>query len=89
MALGSEIKKTRPALVISPDELNKHLATVIVAPITSTVRKWPFRLACKLKRKASSIALDQIRTVDSVRLSRKITTLDPSPALAILREMFA
>jgi mRNA interferase MazF len=87
--VGSEINKRRPCLIISPDETHEHLRTVIAAPITSTIRPWPTRLTIKLQRQSSSIALDQIRAIDRVRLIKKITAIDPEPALEILREMFA
>jgi mRNA interferase MazF len=86
--LGSEINKRRPCLIVSPDETNEHLRTVIAAPITSTIRPWPTRLTIKLQRKNSSVALDQIRAIDRARLIKKITVIDPEPALAVLREMF-
>ena len=87
--VGREIRKTRPALVVSPDEMNQTLGTVVLAPITSTVRDFPTRYTIRLQRKTASIALDQIRTVSVERLLKKMTTIDPRPALAILREMFA
>jgi mRNA interferase MazF len=86
--LGSEINKRRPCLIVSPDETNEHLHTVIAAPITSTIRPWPTRLTIKLQRQNSSVALDQIRAIDRARLLKKITAIEPEPALAILREMF-
>ena len=88
-AVGREIKKTRPALVVSPDEMNHALGTVVLAPITSTVRDFPTRYAIRLQRRTASVALDQIRTVSVERLLAKMTTIDPQPALVILREMFA
>jgi len=69
--------------------MNAHLGTVVAAPITSTIRVWPSRVAVTLQRKKSSIALDQIRTIDGSRLIRKMTHIDPEPALGVLREMFA
>ena len=87
--VGREIRKTRPALVVSPDEMNRALGTVVLAPITSTVRDFPTRYAIRLRSKAASVALDQIRTVSKERLLKKMTAIDPKPALAILREMFA
>ena len=87
--VGREIKKTRPALVVSPDEMNQALGTVVLAPITSTVRHFPTRYTIRLQRKIASVALDRIRTVSAERLLTKMTTVDPRPALAILREMFA
>ena len=86
--LGGEINKRRPCLIVSPNEANEHLLTVIAAPITSTIRPWPTRLTIKLQKQSSSIALDQIRAVDKKRLIKKMTAIDLEPALAILREMF-
>lgn len=87
--VGREIRKTRPALVVSPDEMNLALGTVVLAPITSTIRDFPTRYTIRLQRKTASVALDQIRTVSVERLLKKMTTVDPRPALVILREMFA
>jgi mRNA interferase MazF len=87
--VGREIRKTRPALVVSPDEMNQALGTVVLAPITSTVRDFPTRYMIRLQRKTASVALDQIRTVSVERLLKKMATVDPRPALAILREIFA
>ncbi|MGB7395995.1 MAG: type II toxin-antitoxin system PemK/MazF family toxin [Pricia sp.] len=72
---GSEIKKTRPCLVISPNLANKHLNTVLVAPLTSTLRKFPMRIDVSVKKKKGQIALDQIRCVDKIRISERIATL--------------
>jgi mRNA interferase MazF len=74
--MGAEMQKIRPAMVISPDELNRHLATVIVAPITSTLRGYPYRVKCRLQNKPGSIALDQLRAVDKSRLLKRITRID-------------
>ena len=87
--VGREIRKTRPALVVSPDEMNQSLGTVVLAPITSTIRDFPTRYTIRLQRKTASVALDQIRTVSLERLLKKMATVDPRPALAILREIFA
>lgn len=88
---GREIKKTRPCLVISPDELNAHLQTVVVAPLTSSGKPYPFRVPCQFERKSGLIVLDQIRTVDRERLLRRLGALK-SPVLesvlGALREMF-
>lgn len=73
--VGREIKKTRPCVVISPNEMNGPLATVLIAPLTSTVKSYPFRINCIIKDKPGSIALDQIRCVDKTRLGKKILTL--------------
>lgn len=87
--IGKEISKKRPCLIVSPDDMNAHLGTVIAAPITSTLRDWPTRITIKLQRQNSSVALDQIRMIDNTRLLKKITAIDAEPALAVLREMFA
>lgn len=72
---GSEIAKIRPAVIISPDELNQHLRTVIIAPLTSTIRNYPFRMKVMVDNKMGEIALDQLRTVDKSRLKGKLTAL--------------
>jgi mRNA interferase MazF len=90
--LGHEIKKMRPCLVISPDEMNHHISTVIVAPMTTKGRAYPTRVPCKLKGKSGQIVLDQLRTVDSVRLTKKLGRISKrtgSEVLAVLQEMFA
>lgn len=89
---GSEIRKRRPCVVVSPNELNAHLRTYIVAPLTTGGHRYPFRVSCRFQGKAGYIVLDQIRTVDSERLIQSLGRLGPSPldaALRILREMFA
>ena len=89
---GSEIKKTRPCIVVSPDEMNPYLETVIVAPITSTVKHRPFRVECKIKNKNSSILLDQIRSIDKSRLGAKIGVTTPKTSheiVTILQEIFS
>src|SRR3954471_4710332 len=89
--IGSEIKKTRPCLIVSPDAINKYLDTIIAAPLTSTIRSYPTRINCTLQRKKGEAALDQIRSVDKTRLIRKIGTLDNATSKAIcelLQEMF-
>lgn len=70
--VGSEVQKTRPCLIISPDEMNDHLHTVQVAPLTSTTREYPWRVPIKFQGKNGMVALDQIRTVDKARLVRKV-----------------
>ncbi|VGO21044.1 Endoribonuclease MazF [Pontiella sulfatireligans] len=89
---GHEIKKTRPCLVISPDEMNKHIGTVIIAPMTSKQRHYPTRVNCTFQGKQGQIVLDQIRTVDKTRLVRKLGVVSPSAqnkTLDTLAEMFA
>ena len=90
--VGSEIKKTRPCLVISPNEMNAHIATVIVAPMTTKGQPYPTRVSCRFRRKQGQVALDQIRTVDKSRLVRRLGTVDEATkdsVLRILGEMFA
>ena len=91
-AVGSEIQKTRPCLVISPDEMNDHIATVIVAPMTTKGRDYPSRVNCQFQEKDGQVVLDQIRTVDKLRLVKKLGKIDTSTqreVLAVLAEMFA
>ena len=89
---GHEIQKTRPCLIISPDEMNRHIDTVIIAPMTTRVRAYPTRVQVRFKRKSGQIVLDQIRTVDRGRLVKRLGKLDGATAdkvLALLAEMFA
>ena len=89
---GSEIRKTRPCLIISPDEMNKHIRTVIVAPMTSTIKKYPTRIITTFQGKKGEIVLDQIRTVDKSRLVKKLGSISPAAedkVLTVLQEMFA
>ncbi len=91
-AQGSEIKKTRPCLVISPDEMNRHIRTVIVAPMTTTVRDYPTRVTVEFQGKKGQIVLDQIRTVDKKRLTKKLGEISSSAreeVTTVLQEMFA
>ena len=90
--LGSEIRKTRPCVVISPDELNHHLRTVIVAPMTTGGHAYPWRIACRFQNRSGFVALDQLRTVDSERLVRRLGRLSIGTTTAVLetlQEMFA
>src|SRR3977135_1604785 len=80
---GAEIKKTRPAVIISPDTINIHLQTVIVAPLTSTVKGYPSRIATSFDNKGGEIMLDQIRAVDKGRLKKKVGELDTKEARAV------
>ncbi|MEX0719637.1 MAG: type II toxin-antitoxin system PemK/MazF family toxin [Balneolaceae bacterium] len=89
---GSEIKKSRPCLIISPNEMNRHIQTVIIAPMTSVIRKYPTRVTTKFQRKQGQIVLDQIRTIDKQRLIKKLGKLNSSveeKILNVLQEMFA
>src|SRR4051812_34216257 len=74
--VGSEIKKTRPCLIVSPDEMNRHINTVIVAPMTTKGTSYPTRVICKFKGKHGQIVLDQLRTVDRIRLVKKLGTIN-------------
>jgi mRNA interferase MazF len=90
--LGSDIQKTRPCVVVSPDELNAHLRTVIVAPMTIAGRAYPWRIRCRFQRRSGYVVLDQLRTVDRERLVKHLGTL-PAEAMAevsgVLQELFA
>lgn len=89
---GSEIRKTRPCVVVSPDELNHHLRTVIVAPMTTAGHDYPFRPTCRFGGKDGRVALDQLRTVDRERLRKRLGSLPArtlSSVFAVLAEMFA
>jgi mRNA interferase MazF len=90
--VGSEIKKTRPCLIISPDEMNQHIRTVIVAPMTTAGKGYPTRVPCKFQDKKGQIILDQIRTVDKSRLMKKLGAIDPQTqveVIGILQRLFA
>jgi mRNA interferase MazF len=89
--VGSEIKKTRPAVIVSPNELNDHLRTVVVVPLTSG-KAYPFRIKTRVGGKDGVAAVDQIRTIDKQRLVKKIGTVKPATLKAVLdtlAEMFA
>lgn len=90
--VGGEIRKARPCLVISPDEMNRFIATVIVAPMTTKGRDYPTRVSCRFKGKEGQVVLDQIRTIDKSRLVQKLGRIDKltqEAVLSILAEMFA
>ncbi len=90
--VGSEIRKARPCLVISPDEMNRYINTIIIAPMTTTGRAYPTRIACQFQGKAGQVVLDQIRTVDQARLVRRLGRLSQATqrkVLAALSELFA
>ena len=89
---GSEIRKTRPCLVISPDELNRYLRTAIVAPMTTGGHAYPWRIACRFQNRSGFVALDQLRTVDSERFVKQLGRVSPATikeVLQALQEMFA
>jgi mRNA interferase MazF len=74
--VGSEISKSRPCLVVSPNEANKYLSTVTIIPLTSTIRNYPTRITCRFEGKSGQLAIDQIRSVDKTRLVKKIGVMD-------------
>ena len=90
--VGSEIRKTRPCVVVSPDEMNRHVHTVLVAPMTTKGKMYPTRVPCRFQGKQGFVVLDQTRCVDRARLVRRMGRLTPRQAeavLAVLAEMFA
>jgi mRNA interferase MazF len=90
--VGSEIKKTRPCLIISPDEMNRWIRTVIVAPMTTKGQSYPTRVPCEFQGKEGQVVLDQIRTVDKSRLVQKLGRIDKATqreVLVTIAEMFA
>ena len=90
--IGSEIRKTRPALVVSPDEMNLRISTVIIAPMTTKGRDYPTRVPCIFQGKSGRVVLDQLRTVDKARLVKRLGELDAPTAeivLETLAELFA
>ncbi len=90
--IGNEIQKTRPCVVVSPDEMNRYISTVIIAPMTTKGRAYPTRIICQFQGKNGQIILDQIRTVDKSRLVKKIGQIaqnEQRAVLDILAEMFA
>jgi len=90
--LGHEIRKTRPCPVISPDEMNRHIRTAIIAPMTTRGQDYPSRVPVAFQKKQGQIVIDQIRTVDKIRLIRKLGSLDKrtvEKVLGVLQEMFA
>jgi mRNA interferase MazF len=84
---GSEIQKTRPGVVVSPDELNTHLRTVIIAPVTSGGRAYPWRVGCRVQQRRGHVALDQLRTVDRERLVGYIGVLSEETLTAVLETL--
>ncbi|EOZ95800.1 PemK family protein [Indibacter alkaliphilus LW1] len=89
--LGSEMKKTRPCLVLSPNEMNKFLKTIVISPITSGTKPYPTRVQLDGQKTSGWVAIDQIRTIDRVRIIRKLETLNPetiNQIKSIIRETF-
>ena len=90
--IGSEIKKNRPCLIVSPDEMNRNIRTAIVAPLTTANKDYPTRVHCTFQGKQGQIVLDQIRTIDQSRLIKKLGTIASEAQLntiSILQKMFA
>jgi mRNA interferase MazF len=90
--VGSEIQKTRPCVIISPNEMNRHILTVIVAPLTTAGKEYPTRITCEFKKKKGYIVLDRIRTIDKKRLTKNLGTLDAETQLkviSVLQQLFA
>ena len=90
--IGSEIQKTRPFVIISPDEMNRHIHTVIVAPMTTAGREYPTRIKCEFKEKKGQVVVDQIRTIDKKQLIKKLGSLDSetqSKVISVLQRLFA
>ena len=90
--IGSEIQKTRPCVIISPDEMNRHLRTAIIAPMTSKGQHYPTRIACVFQSKPGFVVLDQVRTVDTTRLVKRLGRLDTPTSHVVLErlsEMFS
>jgi len=90
--VGSEIKKRRPCLIISPDEMNRHIRTVIIAPMTTAGKDYPTRISCTFKKQQGQIVLDQIRTIDKTRLLKKLGVIDANTQIKVinvLQHLFA
>ena len=85
--VGSEIQKTRPCVVISPDEMNRHIATAIIAPMTTKGRAYPTRVICQFQGKEGQIVLDQIRTVDKTRLLKKLGQISKNEQKSVLETL--
>lgn len=89
---GSEIRKTRPCLIVSPDEMNRHIRTVLIAPMTTGGRVYPTRVPVRFRGRDALIVLDQLRTVDKERLVKSLGSVDEDAqdhVIAVLQEMFA
>ena len=90
--LGSEVRKIQPCVIVSPDELNLHLRTAIVAPMTTGGQAYPWRIACQFQRRSGFVALDQLRTVDHERLIKRLGRISVDAMAEVLKrlqELFA
>lgn len=86
--IGSEIKKTRPCVIISPNEMNLNISTIIIAPLTSSLKNYPTRINCQIQGREGQIVLDQIRTVDKQRLIKKIDSLNRRTQIKLHKALF-
>ncbi len=84
--IGKYMKKTRPCVILSPDDMNEFIGTVIVAPLTTTIRNYPSRVKFSLNGTASMIALDQIKTIDKARIQDKVGKLN-APTVALVKKV--
>jgi mRNA interferase MazF len=90
--IGSEIRKSRPCVIVSPDEMNRYVRTVVVAPLTTSSRPYPSRVEVRFAGKDGQVVIDQIRTIDKARLAARLGVLDADAAasvLEVLKEFFA
>lgn len=90
--VGHEIKKSRPCLVISPDEMNRYISTVIVAPMTTKGREYPTRVPSTFRGKEGQVVIDQIRTIDKIRLIKRLGKIDSqtqADVLSVLSDLFS
>ena len=90
--VGAEIQKTRPCLIVSPDEMNAYIQTAIIAPMTTKARNYPTRVSCRFEGKDAHIVLDQLRTIDKSRLIERLGRISPvtqKRVLGVLAELFA
>lgn len=85
--IGAEMQKIRPCVIVSPQELNDHLNTVIIAPVTSSIHGYPFRVRCHIMGRDGEIATDQVRTIDKRRLKNRVASL-ASNEIAMLQDVF-
>ncbi len=85
--IGGEIQKTKPCLIVSPDEVNRHIATVIVAPMTTKGAAYPTRVPCYFQGKDGQIVLDQLRTVDKKRLVKRLGRISEATQAAVLSDL--
>ena len=88
-ARGKEMRKTRPCAIVSPEQVNRYLGTVLIAPLTSVTRRYPFRVNCPFAGRPGQVALDQIRCVDHSRLLKLLGRLDPATQMAVAETMVA